>query len=349
MKFVSFVRISILASPMKGIVIKSTGNCYVVLSDDGQNIKCRIKGRLRIDDYKSTNPIAIGDKVVFQMEDGQFPPPLEERRVVRLGIISEVEKRKNCIIRKSKNLSKQSHILATNIDQAMLVVTLAVPKTSFGFIDRFLATAEAYSIPAILIFNKADIFEEDTFMKEELDKAMKLYGKIGYKCYSVSSTKMNSDTKQKMISMLKDKTTLLSGHSGVGKSTFINAIQPSLNLKTQELSAAHDKGVHTTTFTEMHLLSFVDSHPDKIGKGYIIDAPGIKEFSVINMDKHEVYHFFPEIFKKGSECKFNTCMHISEPKCAVLEAVEKGEIALSRYHSYLSIMNGEEVIKEYND
>ena len=173
----------------------------------------------------------------------------------------------------------------------MLVVTLAVPKTSFGFIDRFLATAEAYSIPSILIFNKADIFEDDNLLKEELTKVMNFYEKIGYKCFSVCSSKMNSETKQKMISLLKDKTTLLSGHSGVGKSTFINSIEATLDLKTQNLSEAHDKGMHTTTFTEMHPLSF---------GGYIIDTPGIKEFSVINMDKHEVYHFFPEIFKKAS-------------------------------------------------
>ncbi len=313
---------------MKGIVIKSTGNWYSVLSEGGQKIKCRIKGRLRIEGYKSTNPIAVGDHVAFALEgDGN-------------GIISEVEKRKNCIIRKSKNLSKQSHILATNVDQAMLVVTLAVPKTSFGFIDRFLATAEAYSIPAIIIFNKADIFEGDDFLMDELIKVMSIYEKIGYKCYSVCSTKMKQEKREEIISLLKDRITLLSGHSGVGKSTFINTIEPSLDLKTQKLSETHDKGMHTTTFTEMHLLSF---------GGYIIDTPGIKEFSLVNMNKHEISHFFHEIFKKSSECKFNTCLHISEPKCAVLEAVEKGEIALSRYHSYLSIISGEEVIKEYND
>jgi len=313
---------------VKGIVIKSTGNWYLVLSDEGKKIKCRIKGRLRIDGYKSTNPIAVGDKVIIALEgDGN-------------GIISEVEKRKNCIIRKSKNLSKQSHILATNVDQAMLLVTLAVPKTSFGFIDRFLATAEAYSIPTTIIFNKADIFEDDELMRKELDDTVKIYEKIGYNCMKVCSTNMNAETKQKTISLLKDKITLLSGHSGVGKSTFVNTIEPSLDLKTQKLSETHTKGVHTTTFTEMHRLSF---------GGFIIDTPGIKEFSVINMDKHEVYHFFPEIFKKGSECKFNTCLHMNEPNCAVIDAVEKSEIALSRYHSYLSIMNGEEVIKEYND
>ncbi|MFI5163734.1 MAG: ribosome small subunit-dependent GTPase A [Bacteroidia bacterium] len=320
---------------MKGLVIKSVGSSYTVLTNYGKKIECRIKGRLRIDGYKSTNPIAVGDKVEFAVDtDG-------------IGAISAVDVRKNCIIRKSKNLSKQSHILATNVDQAMLIVTLAVPKTSFGFIDRFLATAEAYTIPAYIIFNKADIFEEDDLLKEDLTNVMSIYEKIGYKCFSVCSTKMNKDpstplrvTKEKIISLLKDKITLLSGHSGVGKSTFINAIEPSLDLKTGNLSSTHLKGTHTTTFTEMHPLSF---------GGFIIDTPGIKEFSVINMNKHEVSHYFPEIFKKSAECKFNTCLHINEPKCAVIEAVGKNEIAPSRYHSYLSIMNGEEVIKEYND
>ena len=313
---------------MKGLVIKSVGSSYTVLTNYGKRIECRIKGRLRIDGYKSTNPISVGDKVEFAVDsDG-------------IGAISAVDDRKNCIIRKSKNLSKQSHILASNVDQAMLIVTLAAPKTSFGFIDRFLATAEAYRIPAILIFNKADIFEGDESMRKDLADTMRIYQKIGYQCLSVSSTKMNDKTKEEIAGMLKDKITLLSGHSGVGKSTFVNTVEPTLALKTQNLSNTHMKGMHTTTFTEMHPLSF---------GGFIIDTPGIKEFSVINFDKHEVYHFFPEIFKKADACKFNTCLHMSEPKCAVIAAVEKGEIALSRYHSYLSIMNGEEVIKEYND
>jgi ribosome biogenesis GTPase len=300
----------------------------LVRTDDGSIINCRIKGRLRIDGYKSTNPIAVGDRVSIVLEgDGN-------------GVIGEAEKRKNCIIRKSKNLSKQSHILATNVDQALLLVTLAVPKTSFGFIDRFLATAEAYRIPAILIFNKADIFESDELMLKDLKKVMGIYERIGYRCLSVCSTKMSAETKEEICAILKDKITLLSGHSGVGKSTFVNAIEPSLELKTQHLSGAHSKGLHTTTFTEMHPLSF---------GGYIIDTPGIKEFSVVNMDKYEISHFFPEIFRKAADCKFHTCLHLNEPKCAVIEAVKNNEITLSRYHSYLSIMNGEEVIKEYND
>jgi ribosome biogenesis GTPase len=325
---------------VKGTVIKSTGNWYIVLAEGGEKINCRIKGRLKIDGYKSTNPIAVGDKVVFEMEEEKNGSQEEDEKNMRQGIISEVEKRKNCIIRKSKNLSKRSHILATNVDQAMLIVTLAVPKTSFGFIDRFLATAEAYGILSILIFNKADIFEEDDLLKEDLMNVMGIYEKIGYKCYSVCSTRMKKETIDEMVSLLKDKITLLSGHSGVGKSTFINAIEPTLDLKTGNLSSAHMKGKHTTTFTEMHALSF---------GGFIIDTPGIKEFSVVNMDKYEISHFFPEIFRKANDCKFHTCLHISEPKCAVIAAVEKNEIAPSRYHSYLSIMNGEEVIKEYND
>ena len=313
---------------MKGLVIKSVGSSYTVLTNYGKKIECRIKGRLRIDGYKSTNPISVGDKVEFAVDtDG-------------IGAISAVDPRKNCIIRKSKNLSKQSHILATNVDQAMLVVTLAVPKTSFGFIDRFLATAEAYSIPSILIFNKADIFEEDEMLKEDLLKVMVIYESIGYKCYSVCSTKMKNEKREEIVSILKDKITLISGHSGVGKSTFVNSIEPSLDLKTGNVSAAHSKGIHTTTFSEMHALSF---------GGFIIDTPGIQEFSVINMDKYELSHYFPEIFRTSANCKFNTCLHLNEPKCAVIDAVEKGDISLSRYHSYLSIMNGEEVIKEYND
>ena len=325
---------------MNGIVIKSTGNWYIVLAEDGEKINCRIKGRLKIDGYKSTNPIAVGDNVVFEMEEAKNVSQEEDGKDLRQGVISEVGTRKNCIIRKSKNLSKQSHILATNVDQAMLIVTLAVPKTSFGFIDRFLATAEAYGIPVHIIFNKADIFEGDDLLKEELMSVMNIYEKIGYKCYSVCSTGMKKETKDEMISLLKDKITLLSGHSGVGKSTFINAIESSLDLKTGNLSSAHMKGKHTTTFTEMHALSF---------GGFIIDTPGIKEFSVVNMDKYEISHFFPEIFRMANDCKFHTCLHMNEPKCAVIAAVEKEEIALSRYHSYLSIMNGEEVIKEYND
>jgi ribosome biogenesis GTPase / thiamine phosphate phosphatase len=317
---------------VKGIVTKSTGNWYSVLCSNGATVQCRIKGRLRIDGYKSTNPIAVGDRVVFEHE------ALIQENEPATGMITEVEKRKNCIIRKSKNLSKQSHILATNIDLAMLVVTLAIPKTSFGFIDRFLATAEAYSIPSVLIFNKADIFESDELLKQELEATMKIYETIGYPCYSVCSTNMDETKRQTLLALLKDKTTLLSGHSGVGKSTFINTLEPGLNLKTQDVSNTHQKGMHTTTFTQMHVLSM---------GGFMIDTPGIKEFSLINIDKNEVFHFFTDIFTISSQCKFSNCLHLNEPQCAVMKAVEENCISPSRYHSYLSIMNGEEVIKEF--
>ncbi len=314
---------------MKGIVIKSTGNWHIVFSDDKRKIRCCIRGRLRMDNYKCTNPVAVGDRVIFETEKDGIT-----------GVINNIEERKNCIIRKSTNLSKQSHILAANVEQVFLFVTLAFPKTSFGFIDRILATCEAYRISVQIIFNKADIFENDTKMKNELTQKINIYKNIRYKCHSISSSKMKKTDKEKMILLLKNKITLLCGHSGVGKSSFINAIEPSLNLKTEKISETHLKGIHTTTFTEMHMLSC---------GVLVIDTPGIKEFGLIRMERNEVYHFFKEIFAKASKCKYNTCLHINEPKCAVIEATKKGKIAPSRYHSYLSIVNGEEVIKEYDD
>ncbi len=310
---------------MRGTILKSTGSFYTVRTDDGRKLECRIKGKLRIEGFRATNPVAVGDRV--EVETGQ-------------SLVTSILPRKNCIIRRATKLSHQSHILACNIDQAILLVTLEAPKTSFGFIDRFLATCEAYRIPSVLIFNKADIFEDGAELEEELKYAMDIYRGIDYPCYSVSSTEMNEAVKQKMIAILKDKTTLISGHSGSGKSTFVNALEPGLDLRTAEISETHLKGVHTTTFAEMHPLSF---------GGYIIDTPGIKEFGIVNMGKNEVYHFFPEIFKKASSCKFNTCLHLREPRCAVREAAEKGEIAPSRYHSYLSIMSGEEVVEKWDD
>ena len=313
---------------MKGIVTKFTGNWHTVFSDDGQKFMCRIKGRLRIDNYKSTNPVAVGDHVTFETEKDKIT-----------GTINNIEERKNCIIRKSTNLSRQSHIMATNIDQAFLFVTIAFPKTSFGFIDRFLATCEAYRIPVQIIFNKADIFENDSEMKNELKQKINIYKNINYKCHSISSVGMKKSDKRKMISLLKNNITLICGHSGTGKSSFLNAIEPSLNLKTEKISETHLKGIHTTTFTEMHPLSF---------GGFVIDTPGIKEFGLIKIKRDEVYHFFKEIFLKASKCKYNTCLHVNEPKCAVIEATKKSEIAPSRYHSYMSIMNGKEVVKEYD-
>ncbi len=305
---------------MKGVVIKSTGSWYNVLSEDGHMIDCRIKGVFRIKGIKTTNPIAVGDSVLFELE--------EEGK----GVIHTIHDRKNYIIRKSINLSKQSHIIAANMDQALLIATLALPRTSAGFIDRFLLTAEAYHIPVSIVFNKIDLFENDAELMDELNAFIAVYEKIGYKCYKVSATE-NKDI-EILRELTKGKTTLVSGHSGVGKSTLVNAMDKQLNLKVGEISDVHFKGKHTTTFAEMHPLSY---------GGYIIDTPGIKELGLVDMEKEEIADYFPEMRALRNECKFNNCMHINEPKCAVLEAVEKGEIAASRYNSYLSIINGEEM------
>lgn len=309
---------------MKGVVIKSTGSWYTVLSETKDIVECRIKGVFRMKGIKNTNPVAVGDKVEFEMEeDGR-------------GVIHKIEERKNYIIRKSINLSKQSHILAANIDQAFLVATLAMPRTSAGFIDRFLLTAEAYHIPVHIIFNKVDLFEEDELLMKDLNDFIHIYEHIGYKCHRVSATeKKNVDVLKQLV---KNKTTLISGHSGVGKSALINAIDANLDLRTGEISEAHFKGKHTTTFAEMHELS---------EGGFIIDTPGIKELGLVDMEKEEISNYFVEIRALKNSCKFNNCLHLNEPKCAVIEAVEKGEIAASRYNSYVGIMNGEELINPF--
>lgn len=308
---------------MQGVVIKSTGSWYTVLSE-GSIIECRIKGVFRIKDIKTTNPIAVGDNVDFEMEaDGR-------------GVIHAIADRKNYIIRKSINLSKQSHILAANVDQAMLIVTLAFPRTSAGFIDRFLLTAEAYHIPTKIIFNKVDLFLKEENSMKGLNDFIAVYEKIGYPCFKVSATE-NIDI-EVLRNLTKDKTTLVAGHSGVGKSTLVNAMDSNLDLKVGEISDAHSKGKHTTTFAEMHPLIY---------GGFIIDTPGIKELGLVDMEKEEIGNYFPEMQAIKNECKFNNCIHVNEPKCAVIAAVEKGEIALSRYNSYVSIINGEEFQIEY--
>ncbi len=308
---------------MKGVVIKSTGSWYTVLLDGKTIVDCRIKGLFRIKEIKSTNPIAVGDWVDFEIEeDGR-------------GVIHSIDERKNYIIRKSINLSKQSHIIAANMDQALLIVTLAMPRTSTGFIDRFLLTAEAYHIPVSIIFNKIDLFEEDDVMKD-VDDFISVYERIGYKCYKVSA--IDDRSCDLLMSLTKDKTTLFSGHSGVGKSTLINRMDANLDLKVGAISEAHSKGKHTTTFAEMHQLSY---------GGYIIDTPGIKELGLVDMEKEEISAYFPEMRAIRHQCKFNNCLHLNEPKCAVIAAVEKGDIAASRYNSYLGIMNGEELATEH--
>lgn len=309
---------------MQGVVIKSTGSWYTVLTDAQTIIECRIKGVFRIKGITTTNPIAVGDNVKFEMEnDGR-------------GVIHEIADRKNYIIRKSINLSKQSHILAANVDQAFLIVTLAFPRTSAGFIDRFLLTAEAYHIPTKIIFNKVDLFEGDSLLMQELDEFIAIYERVGYTCFKVSATKETDIEMLKELS--KNQITLISGHSGVGKSTLVNAMDANLNLKVGEISDAHSKGKHTTTFAEMHPLSY---------GGFIIDTPGIKELGLVDMEKDEISGYFPEMYALKNQCKFNNCIHLNEPKCSVIEAVEKGEIAPSRYASYLGIMNGEELQIDY--
>ncbi|WP_374948542.1 ribosome small subunit-dependent GTPase A [Mucilaginibacter sp.] len=300
---------------MQGLVTKSTGSWYQVKSGD-QTIDCRIKGKFRTKGITTTNPLAVGDVVDFEMEPEQDN-----------GVITNLHQRKNYIIRKSINLSKQAQIIAANLDLALLVVTLASPRTSLGFIDRFLVTAEAYSIPACLIFNKLDLFSDEGL--EILAEYQSVYQKIGYPCYSVSALAgTNIDHVQ---ALLKDKVTLFSGHSGVGKSSLINRLLPDLDLRTHMISDWSDKGMHTTTFAEMFELP---------QGGDIIDTPGIRELGVIDIEKNELSHFFPEMRDRMNQCRFNNCRHINEPGCAVLQAIEDGNIALSRYDSYLSIYNG---------
>jgi ribosome biogenesis GTPase len=300
---------------MQGLVTKSTGSWYQIRSGD-QTIDCRIKGKFRTKGITTTNPLAVGDVVDFEMEPEQGT-----------GVVTNLIQRKNYIIRKSINLSKQAQIIAANLDLALLVVTLASPRTSLGFIDRFLVTAEAYSIPACLIFNKLDLFSDEGL--EILADYQSVYEKIGYPCYSVSA--MEGTNIDMVQNLLKDKVTLFSGHSGVGKSSLINQLLPDLDLRTNMISDWSDKGMHTTTFAEMFELP---------QGGYIIDTPGIRELGVIDIEKQELSHFFPEMRERLNQCRFNNCRHINEPGCAILEAIEEGEIALSRYDSYLSIYNG---------
>ncbi|WP_134089651.1 ribosome small subunit-dependent GTPase A [Olivibacter sp. XZL3] len=300
---------------MKGLVTKSTGSWYTV-SSDGVSYECRIKGKFRTKDIKTTNPIAVGDWVDIE------PEPEQET-----AVITRLYDRKNYMIRKSVNLSKQAQIIAANLDQAYLVVTLASPPTSLGFIDRFLVTAEAYDIPAGLLFNKLDLFSEEGL--EILGEYRSIYDALGYPCFEISALK---GTNMEFVeASLSNKVTLISGHSGVGKSTLINRIIPEAALRTGKISDWSDKGKHTTTFAEMLQLE---------KGGYIIDTPGIQEFGVIDIEKQELSHFFPEMRALMHQCRFNNCRHINEPGCAVLEALEEGEIEASRYESYLSIYHG---------
>lgn len=299
---------------MKGLVIKNTGSWYTVKTDDGNIVESKIKGNFRLKGIRSTNPVAVGDRVeIIRNQEGT-------------AFISAIEDRRNYIIRKSQNLSKQSHIIAANVDQAFLLVTVNYPQTSTTFIDRFLASAEAYSVPVVLVFNKTDLLSEEE--RHYQDMMMTLYETVGYQCVAISAEK--GDGVDTLLPLLHDKITLLSGNSGVGKSTLINRILPGVNLRTAEISDSHNTGMHTTTFSEMLLL------PDG---GYIIDTPGIKGFGTFNMEPEEISGFFKEIFRFSKDCRFNNCTHTHEPGCAVIKAVEDHYIAASRYQSYLSMLN----------
>ena len=305
---------------MQGTVYKSTGSWYTVKASDVGFYECRIKGKFRIRGIKSTNPVAVGDVVKFDVE---------RQGNEEVGIITEIGERKNYIIRKSVNLSKQTHIIAANIDLVFLMVTLKMPRTYTSFIDRFLATSEAYDIPVVLLFNKIDIYGEEEL--NEVKYLADLYRRIGYTCLGISAkTGKNIDAVKELM---KGKTSMFSGHSGVGKSTLINLLEPQLDLKTAQLSEQHLQGQHTTTFAEMHELSW---------GGRIIDTPGIKGFGLVDMDKDEIGDYFPEFFALKADCKFNNCLHLDEPDCAVKEALDKDELAWSRYKSYMAMVTGEE-------
>ncbi len=306
---------------MQGLVTKISGSSYQVLADSGESLECFVKGNFRIKGIRSTNPLAVGDRVVIeQLKDGT-------------NWITDIFDRRNYIIRRSTNLSKRSHILAANIDQALLFVTINHPKTNIIFIDRFLATAEAYRIPACLLFNKTDLLNDDE--KEYMQAMQALYQSLGYTTLAISALLLpeDNDMQQQLSHLLRDKTTLLSGNSGVGKSTLLNMLVGEELTRTGSISQAHDKGMHTTTFSAMYRL------PEISDDTWLIDTPGIKGFGVLDMQREEVGHYFKEIFQESAHCRFSNCTHTNEPGCAVKQAVDEHRIALSRYESYLSVLD----------
>ncbi len=300
-----------------GLVMRSTGSWYDVRSKEGNILQCRLKGKFKIMGLKVTNPIAVGDKVVYEIED-------ENRNT---GIISNILPRENYIIRQSVHKTAHGHLLATNIDQAVLIATLTFPRTSLGFIDRFLVAAESFRIPTVLIFNKLDLLDDEQIAYQQ--ELTQLYESLNYPCLFTSAIDGNGVTE--FYDVLKGKVSLIAGHSGVGKSTLVNAIAPDLDLRTSKVSTFANKGVHTTTFAEMFEID---------AETFIIDSPGIKELGLADIEKEEIGHYFPEILELMSECRFHNCMHLDEPNCAIKEAVMEGGIAQSRYFSYLSMMDG---------
>jgi len=299
------------------MVIKSTGSRYRVLCDSGNIVECTIKGKFRVKELRTTNPVAVGDNVLFEYE-----------KRGNTGIITEVLERKNHLLRKASNLSKESQVIAANIDQLFLMITIILPETPVEFIDRFLITAEAYRVPACIIINKTDLYGDPE--KERMEQIVSMYRKIGYECFLVSVT--GNEGLDKLREKLKDRITLLAGNSGVGKTTLLNVLNPSLNLKTGEISDYHKQGKHITTFPEMHKMPF---------GGFVIDTPGMRGFGVVDMPRNEIYHFFPEIFRTSKKCRYNSCLHLDEPGCAVTKAVEDGEIDQLRYRSYINILEDE--------
>ncbi len=305
---------------MRGIIVKNTGSWLVVKTTDGQRIDCKVKGNFRIRGIRSTNPVAVGDTVEIE--------PNKEGT----AFITAIDDRRNYIVRKSQNLSRQSHVIAANVDQALLLVTVNYPETSLVFVDRFLASAEAYSVPVVLVFNKTDLLNEEELSIEQ--DMMRLYETIGYECRAISAA--TGQGVDELVETLRGKVTLLSGNSGVGKSTLINRLVPEAQLQTAEISVAHNRGTHTTTFSEM-----IEFEPDGVWSA-LIDTPGIKGFGNFDMRPEEISHYFKEIFLFGKKCRFHNCLHTKEPGCAVREALDHHYIALSRYNSYLSMLEEKE-------